>query len=428
METTMNEAKRPRFAGFSLSDPAFMADPYETVTRMHQEAPVFYDDALGVWVVSRYEDISRVLTAPDIFSARAVGRIPAPADILPRVPDFAVDEIIFALDQPEHTLARITMQMGFSRKIIDGLTDSIHLVADENIDRVIGRGECNLITDFCYSFSLGVIMRMLNLPEEHGEDYHRWSNALFGLLVPKSLDGGSAYEASLPESQVRARWNDLAEANVFLREIVEARVKNPKDDMISAMLQARGNDGKTVDPGEVVRHTLSLIAAGHDTTANLIANLVLLLSRNPDQLAEMKADPSLIGNAVEEGLRRRGPVLTLFRITTADVEIRGQSIPEGSIICLLIPGGNLDPAVFEEPEKFDIKRGNANRHFGFGRGRHACVGQPLARLEVPIVLRKLYARMPDLHVAAEIPVEYEPNFGGAVIRRIETRWTPPRNC
>jgi cytochrome P450 len=425
METAMNEVIRPKIAGFSLFDPAFMADPYETVTRLHAQAPVFYDDAIGAWVVTKYEDISQVLTAPDVFSARAVGRIPPPAGILPRVPDFAVDEIIFALDPPEHTLARLTMQLGFSRKIVDSLAESIHVVADDVIDRIIDRGECNLINDFCYAFSLGVIMRMLDLPESHAEHYHRWSDALFALLIPKSLDEDGAYQTHLSEAQIHERWNDLAEANAFLREIAEERAKNPKDDMISAMLQARDNNGKAVDPGAAVRHALSLIAAGHDTTANLIANLVLLLSKNPDQLAAMKEDHTLIANTVEEGLRRRGPVATLFRITTSDVEIRGQSIPKNSIICLLVPGGNLDPAVFPEPQKFDIKRPNANRHFGFGRGRHACVGQPLARIEAPVALRKLYTRMPDLHVAADIPVEYGPSFGGAVIKQIVTRWTPP---
>lgn len=421
----MSEVKILKLAGFNLMDPAFMADPYETVTRLHAQTPVFYDDALGSWVVTKYEDISQVLTSPDVFSARAVGRIPPPADILARVPDFAVDEIIFALDPPEHTLARLTMQMGFSRKIVDSLAEAIHVVADEAIDAIIDRGECNLIDDFCYEYSLGVIMRMLGLPKSHAEHYHRWSDALFALLVPKSLDEDGAYQTHLSEAQIHQRWNDLAEANAFLREIAEERARNPKEDMISAMLQARDNNGNAVDPGAAVRHALSLIAAGHDTTANLIANLVLLLSRNPDQLAAMKEDPSLIPNTVEEGLRRRGPVATLFRITTTDVEIRGQSIPKGSIICLLVPGGNLDPDVFPEPRKFDIKRANANRHFGFGRGRHACVGQPLARIEAPVALRKLYARMPDLLVAADIPVEYAPSFGGAVIRKIITRWTPP---
>lgn len=423
----MAEIERPRFSGFSLVDPGFMADPYDVVTRAHQEAPVFYDDALDAWVVTKYDDIAAVFTTPQVYSARAVGRVPPPADILPRVPDFAVDDIIFALDPPEHTLAKMTMQFGFSKSIVDGLAGPISAVVDQMIDRIIDRGECNLITDFCYPFSMGVITHMLDLPEEHKRDYRRWSEALFALLVPKAyVDGKEVFKTTLPESLVRERWNDLADANAFLRDIVSERAANPKEDMISAMLQARDAGGGVIDPGAVVRHALSLITAGHDTTANLLANIVLLLSKNPDQLAALKDDPALAANAVEEGLRRRGPVATLFRITTQDVEIRGCSIPRGSLICLLIPGGNLDADFFPDPAKFDIKRSNANRHFGFGRGRHACIGQPLARLEVPIALRKLYQRMPDLAVDAGLPVIYEPNFGGATISQIMTRWTPQK--
>lgn len=423
----MTESQRPRFSGFNLIDPGFMADPYETVVRAHKEAPVFYDDALDAWVITKYDDIAAVFGAPQIYSSRSVGRIPAPADILPRVPDFAVDEIIFTLDPPEHTLARMTMQLGFSKRIVEGLADPINMVADQMIDRIIDRGECNLITDFCYPFSMGVITHMLDLPDEHKLEYRRWSEALFALLVPKTyVDGTETFKSNLPESFVRDRWNDLAEANAFLRDIVTERAKNPKEDMISVMLQARDAAGGTIDPGAVVRHALSLITAGHDTTANSLANIVLLLSRNPDQLAALKSDPSLVTNAVEEGLRRRGPVATLFRITTAEVEIRGHSIPRGSLICVLVPGGNLDPDFFPDPAKFDIKRSNANRHFAFGRGRHACAGQPLARVELPIALQKLLTRMPDLHVDPNRPVIYEPNFGGATISQIMTRWTPPK--
>ena len=423
----MTKPDRPRFSGFNLIDPGFMADPYETVVRVHKEAPVFYDDTLDAWVITKYDDIAAALATPQIYSARAVGRIPAPADILPRVPDFAVDEIIFALDPPEHTLARMTMQLGFSKRIVDGLAEPINLVVDQVIDRIIDRGECNLITDFCYPVSMGVITHMLDLPEDRRKDYRRWSEALFALLVPKTyVEGTETFKTSLPESFVRERWNDLAEANTFLRNIVEERALNPKEDIISVMLQARDAAGGMIDPGAVFRHVLSLITAGHDTTANSLANIVLLLSRNPDQLATLKNDSSLFANAAEEGLRRRGPTATLFRITTADVEVRGHSIPQGSLICLLLPGANLDPDFFPDPAKFDIKRSNVNRHLAFGRGRHACIGQPLARIEIPIALQKLYARMPDLHVDPSVPVVYEPTFGGATISQIITRWTPPK--
>ena len=419
------ENERPQLEGFSLVDPDFLIDPYETVVRAHREAPVFFDPAINAWVITKYQDIASILADYQNFSSRAVGRIPVPADIAPLAPDFAKDEIIFAIDPPEHTLARLTMKCGFTRNVMDALADHANEVAERTIDRMIGRGECNLINDFCYAFSLGVIGKMLNLPTEHEADYRRWAEALFALLTPKPLDADDQdVPTTLTGDEIRSRWNDLAEANVFLRDIVQKRQKNPTDDLIGAMLQARDNDGHKIDPGAIVRHSLSLIAAGFDTTATLIAHVVLLLSRNPDQLAALKADWSRTGNAIEEGLRRRGSTTTLFRIAARDVIVRDQPIARGSMICLLLPGGNLDAEVFPDPERFDIRRGNANRHLGLGRGLHACVGQPLVRIEGPIGLRKLYERMPDLRIDPSQPVEYVPSFGVSSIARIGAKWTP----
>jgi cytochrome P450 len=415
---------RPQLAGFSLVDPDFLVDPYATVVRAHREAPVFWDPAINGWVITKYQDVASILADYQRFSSRAVGRIPVPPDIAPRAPDFVKDEIIFGIDPPEHTLARLTLQYGFTKKIIDGLAGHADAVAEQVIERIIDRGECNLINDFCYAFSLGVIMKMLNLPTEHAAQYRRWAEALFALLTPKSLDADDqVVQTALSADEIRSRWNDLAAANVFLRDIVKERQERPTGDLIGAMLQARDNDGHRIDPGAVVRHSLSLIAAGFDTTATLIAHVVLLLSQNPDQLGALKADPSLAANAVEEGLRRRGSTTTLFRIATEDAMVRDQAIARGSMICLLLPGANLDAEVFPDPGKFDIRRANANKHLGLGRGRHACVGQPLVRIEAPIGLRKLYQRMPDLHIDLSQPVEYLPSFGVSNIARIPAKWT-----
>jgi cytochrome P450 len=412
--------------GFSLFAADFLIDPCKTVARAHREAPVFWDPAINGWVVTKYHDVASILADSARFSSRAVGRIPVPRDIAALVPDFAKDEIIFAIDPPQHTLARRTLQYGFTKKVVDGLTDHANAVADQVIDRIIDRGECNLIDDFCYAFSLGVIMKLLNLPTEHAAQYRRWAEALFALLTPKLLDADDqAVVTNLSAEQIRSRWNDLADANAFLAAIVRQRQESPTSDLISAMVQARDEDGRQIDPGAVVRHSLSLIAAGFDTTATLIAHIVLLLSQNPEQLRALKADLSLSANAVEEGLRRRGSTTTLFRITTEDVVVRDQRIARGSMICLLLPGANLDAEVFPDPERFDIMRANAGKHLGLGRGRHACVGQPLVRIEAPTGLRKLYERLPDLRIDLAQPVEYVPSFGVSNIARICAQWTPP---
>ncbi len=419
-----DSASWPRLHGFSLAEPDFLKDPYGTVARAHKEAPIFFDDAINAWVITKYQDIAAILSDYQTYSSRAVGRIPAPADIAPRAADFVTDEIIFAIDPPEHTLARQTLQYGFAKKVMDPLAEHASAVAGEVIDRIIDRGQCNLIDDFCYAFSLGVIMKMLDLPVEHAASYRRWAEALFALLTPKPLDAtDEAPPTLLTEQQIRARWMDLADANMFLRDVIAEREKTPGADLISAMITVRDDRGNRIDPGAVVRHALSLIAAGFDTTATLLAHLVLLFSKHPEQLAVLKSDPSVAGNAVEEGLRRQGSTTTLFRIAKQDVIVRGQPIARGSMLCLLLPGGNLDAETFPDPEKFDIRRSNANRHLGLGRGRHACAGQPLVRIEAPIGLRMLYDRMPDLHIDLDRPVEYVPTFGVSTITKIFAEWT-----
>ena len=305
------------------------------------------------------------------------------------------------------------------------MADAANIVADRIIDGIIDRGECNLIDDFCYPFSLGVIMEMLKLPAEHKAAYRRRAESLLGLMVPRALDGAAPTKSDLPEDVIRARWSDLVEADWFLRGIVAERERLPQDDIISAMLRARDGEGNAIDRGAVIRHSLSLIFAGIDTTANLLAHMAFLFTKNPDQLSALKRDPSLVNNAVEEGLRRRGSGSCIYRVATRDVELRGQSIPKGSMVCLLLPGANLDAEMFPDPEKFDIKRSNAIRHLGLGHGRHACIGQTLVRVEAPAGLLKLYGRMPDLHVDLSIPVEYPPNFTASTVSRIITRWTRP---
>ncbi|WP_176594007.1 cytochrome P450 [Sphingobium sp. EM0848] len=416
-------AERPRLPGFSVADDGFLRDPFLLSKRAHEEAPIFFDDQTNSWMITKYQDVAAVLSDYQTFSSRAVGRIPVPAKLASRAADFVKDEIIFAIDPPEHTLARATIQNGFARKIIDSMAGYAAIAADEIIDSVIDSGEGNMI-EICYAFSMRVITQMLNLPKEYSADYRRWAEALFALLVPKKLDSDEVITTHLSAQQIEARWTDLADAGAFLRETVLERQKNPGGDLISAMIMARDANGNAIDPGAVVRHSLSLITAGFDTTATLLAHLILHFTRNPDQLALLKADPSLANNAVEEGLRRQGSTLTLFRIATKDVTLHDHLIPRGSLVCALIPAANLDADMFSDPARFDIRRINANRHLGLGRGRHACAGQPLVRVEAPIGLRKLYERMPDLRIDLDKPIEYMPAFGALTVTSMPAVWSP----
>jgi cytochrome P450 len=178
----------------------------------------------------------------------------------------------------------------------------------------------------------------------------------------------------------------------------------------------------------VVRQAHELVAAGNDTTANLIPHMLMYLCENPDQDKEVRANPALLADVVEETLRRRGTSPGLFRLTTKDVDINGTKIPEGSLIWLLFIGGGLDESHFPNSEKFDIHRPNKEKHLAFGHGRHSCLGNPLARLEARVAFEELFRRIPDIHVKPGQKLEYLPAMTVTTLNHLQVEWTVPKSA
>ena len=422
----MNPSHTPTWSGFNPLDAAFLTDPAATVATAHAQFPVFYQPDLNLWVLTKYADITKALADYRTFSSRAVGRLPVPDDLAALVPDYHSDDIIIALDPPEHTAARAVMQKGFAKHVVDLMVPAAERISSMLIDRLADRGECNFIHDFAYEYSLGVIMEVLDLPIDRAADYRRWSEALIALLVPKVTNSGATVQTSLSADEIRAHWVALAEANDFFDEIVRSREQSTNPDLVTAMLAVRDADGQLIIPrGAIIRHILSLVTAGHDTSANLISHLVLMLTDNPDQRALLKQDEALLSNAIDEGLRRRGSASMIFRITTREVELGGVQIPQGALVCVLLPGGNLDAEIFPDPVRFDVRRSNASRHLGFGHGLHACIGRALVKIEARVALSQLYRRLPDLRIDRDQPISYLPNFQASMLTNITARWSVP---
>ncbi|HUB76951.1 MAG TPA: cytochrome P450, partial [Solirubrobacteraceae bacterium] len=240
----------------------------------------------------------------------------------------------------------------------------------------------------------------LGLPESDMPLFRIWTEDMFSLMSP-AAPGDETTTKPMAREEALERYGRIADAFEYYSRIVQARRAQPADDLTSAMVHARSDDGTAaMDDAQIAVHMLELTAAGNDTTANNIANMVQFFDADPAQRDALDADPSLLDGAIEEGLRLRAASPTMFRLTTRAVELSGVTIPAGSVVCVNLGAANHDPAHFPGPERFDIARENAGDQLAFGKGRHFCLGAPLARLETRVALRALHERLGRIRVTA----------------------------
>jgi cytochrome P450 len=409
MTEQLEREARPQLEGFDPYSAAFLRDPYPTLERARRECPVFYYAPMDYWVLTRYEDVARAVGDHQTFSSAVWRTVPRPPEFAGRVPENLMGESFINLDPPVHTVSRKNANRAFTRSLVAQQEPHIRRIANAAVDRFAADGECDLMQDFCYPVSLRTIVGLLGLPEADMPLFRQWTEDVFSLMTPGGPGADDSTSKPMARAEVLERYGRVAEAYAYYQAFVDARRESPADDLTSALVHARGADGQVLlETGRIVVHMIELTAAGHDTTANLIGNTVALLDETPDQKAEVLRDPGLLENAVEEALRIRATSPRMFRITTSDVEIGGVRIPAGSPVCLQFGAANHDDAHFADPDVFDIHRANADEHFAFGRGRHFCMGAPLARLEARIALEVLYERIPGLRLVPGADRRYIP--------------------
>lgn len=419
----MNQTARfPTLEGFDPLSPEFLRDPNPIVRRAQKEATVFYYEPLRMWVITRHEDICAAARDVETFSSKALGLVPPPPDLAPRMPERMAEMFFIAIDPPIHTNTRMALAPFFTPRRFAKLEEPIRAASNRLIDRFIDKGEAELMYDFCYPLSLEIIVEFLGIPKDRFDDYRQWTDDTFSVFTPKSKYAADVTKP-MSEGERRERWTRLIECNDYFSGLLDERAANPQDDLISAMLQVKDKEGNPAIPrAQILRHIQELVAAGNDTTANLIAAMVQLLNDNPHQLALLKAKPDLMANAVEEALRIRGTSPGLFRITTRDVEIGGASIPEGSSVWLLFAAGGIDEDKFADAIRFDIQRPDAKEHLAFGHGRHSCLGNPLARLEIKVAMEELLRRIPNMKVVPGQTLTYLPTMTVLCLKNLKVTW------
>ncbi|MFI1796480.1 cytochrome P450 [Streptomyces sp. NPDC020379] len=360
----------------------FTRDPYRVYAELRALGPVhraWMPEGAEAWLVVGYDEVRATLNDPrlskDWQSATGdIGLIPV-----------ASGPHMLISDAPHHTRLRKLVAKEFTPKRVEGMAPQVRRMTDELIDAMAaapGR-RVDLVDALSFPLPMGVICELLGVPSLDRKAFRAWSNIAVGA-------------APLEEKAVAS-----SEGGAYLAGLIAAKREEPCDDLLSALIRTTDEDGDRLSSEELLGMAWLLLVAGHETTVNLISNGVLALLQHPDQLAQLRADPGLMENAVEEMLRYDGPVETpTYRFTTDPVEIGGVRIPGGGALVLpVLADADRDPARFPEPDRFDIRR-DARGHVAFGHGIHYCLGAPLARLEARIAIGALLDRFPDLALDA----------------------------
>jgi pimeloyl-[acyl-carrier protein] synthase len=400
----------------AASAPAFFAigmleNPYPLYAMLRTSDPVFkvpvpVDVGAGVFLLTRHQEVQPALRDAR-FSAdrRKTDAIRLNADRLPRslLGEDSVFRSMLVMDAPDHTRVRGLVNKAFTPRRVAALRPRIEAIADELLAEPTRAQKMELMTDLAAPLPAIVIAELLGVPAADHPKFRGWAADV--------IAAGSEIAAGGDSKRSESAFAALSE---YLREVVAARRREPRDDMITGMVAAQ-EDRDALSDTELVATAVLLLLAGHETTTNLIGNGTLALLQHPDELARLRAEPDLLKSAIEEMLRFDSPVQGTARAASEDVEYGGVLIPKGALVLCGIGAANRDPAVFPEPDRFDVARRD-NHHLSFGFGAHFCLGAPLARLEGEIAFRALLERFPKLQLA-EQKIEHRPN---PILRGLKT--------
>ena len=371
---------------FNPLDPAFRRDPYPHYATLRDQAPVYEIPNVGIYALSRYEDVLSALKQPHAFSSegmRALMTGQTGMSVGTRTepdPELEQTDSLIASDPPVHDRLRNIVNRGFTPRQIAALEPRVRAIADELVGEICSAGDStDLVQQLTTPLPVRVISELLGVPPERYREFKRWSDA----MVTGSTGVGEVADPAALQADREALLT-------FLADVIAERRANPRDDLISTLI-AGGPTGEQLSDAEARGFAVLLLVAGNETTTNLLGNAMQALLQHPDALRKVSENPELIPPMLEETLRWDGPVQMVMRMATQDVEIAETTIPTGRIVMLLLGSANRDERQFEAADRFDITR-RTSGHLGFGFGVHFCLGASLARLEARVALESLFAR------------------------------------
>lgn len=390
---------------FAPSDLGFIADPYPAYAELREREPVRYDEATDHWLLSRYADVNALLR--DRRLGRTYLHVATHAEMgRPHPPEWhdpfwrLINAGILDMEPPNHTRVRRLVSKAFTPKYVEGLRPRVQAIMDQLVEDVAGAGEFDLMR-VAEPLPVTVIADMLGVPEP---DRHH--------LRPWSADICKMYELNPSPEMQQDAVRASTEFSAYLRELARARRRDAGEDLISQLALVI-DEGERLTEDELVGTCVLLLNAGHEATVNSTLLGWWSLFRNPDRLKELRADRSLLPNAIEELLRFDTSLQMFERWVLEPIELHGVRIPKGAELGLLFGSANRDPAVFDEPDELDLRR-DPNPHLTFGAGIHFCLGAPLGRQELQVSFATLMDRFPNLELVEE--PRWKPNY---IIRGLE---------
>jgi pimeloyl-[acyl-carrier protein] synthase len=371
---------------YHLLDPEVLADPYPLYRELRTEDPVHWDPYLHAWVVTRYNDVVKVLLD---FSA---DRTPNPAQLesigLPQMGPIAevmVRQMLF-MDAPAHTRLRGLCAQAFTPRRVEALRAHIQEIANSLLTRVLPSGRMDMVADFAAPMPAIVTAEMLGVPVSDHDQLKAWSADFAEML------GNFQHN---PDRAMRVRRSLQEMLSYFASAIRQLKLK-PRDGLINSLLTAEVN-GDRLTEEEVIANTIVTMVGGQETTTNLIGNGMLTLLRNPAEMEKLRSDPSFTSSAVEELLRYESPSQHTARLAPDDIELGGKKIRKREAVIAVMGAANRDPDQFPDPDRLDLIRKD-NKHVAFGWGAHFCFGAALARIEGQIAFATILRSLPDLQL------------------------------
>jgi cytochrome P450 len=364
-------------------------DPFPVYEEMRQNAPVYFDNKIRNWHVFRYADVQCVLSDHERFSSqfRHNGNYKA---------DMPFNASMISSDPPRHRKLRLLVTQAFTPRAVESLAPRIQQIVDEHLQPCLVDGQMDAIADLGYPLPVIVIAEMLGIPAEDRHRFKSWSDE-----VVQIGNRGKDFDPH------QADQTAVMEMSAYFIQMIEQRRKQPGEDLISGLLAAQV-DGEKLELIDLLGFCALLLVAGNETTTNLIGNALLTFAEQPETWRLLRAHPELVPQAVEEALRFRSPVQSMFRVTKEPVTIAGQELPAHASMIAWIGSANRDEEVFPEADRFDLNR-QPNRHLAFGQGIHYCLGAPLARLEARIALTSMLKEIEMIRLAPQAELERLPS-------------------
>ncbi len=382
--------------------------PFDVFKELRENEPVYWnrqkeDEGTGFWVITRYDDVVETsldhdsyLSGHGVFIDDSVG---------------GSELMLVNMDAPKHSGLRNLVAQGFTPKMIRRMEPHVRDIAATIVDNVAKKGECDFVTDVAVELPLQVIAELIGIPQKDRHQIFEWSNQMIAVGDPE-------YSPTL-ETATKA----AAEIFAYCTTLTAEKRENPKDDLLTVLLNAEV-DGEKLEDMELNMFFLLLAVAGNETTRNLIGGGMLAFFEHPDQWERLKDDSSLMPTAVEEMLRFVSPIMYFRRTASKDTEIHGQNIKEGDKVTLWYGSANRDPEAFEDPNEFDVGR-EPNAHVALGAGGpHFCLGASLARLEIRLMFEEIVKRLPDIRLDGDVSLLRSYFING--VKHIPVAFTPEK--